>query len=137
MGQSRFHDTIDTNLIVHFLLRDNKQYKSVGLLLNEPDVIHHIPDLAITEAVYVLETHYQQERKDIAYILQLFLSEFDEVLEYNRELFELAFPFWVNHSALSFNDCCMAAYAELKKAEPLFTFDKTLAKHHPSAKVLD
>lgn len=136
MANIRFRDTIDTNLIVHFLLRDNKQYRSVGLLLNEPGAMHYIPDLAITEAVYVLEVHYQLERKDIAYILQLFLSEYDEVLEYNRKLWELAFPYYVNHPAISFNDCYMVAYAETMGIEPLFTFDKALGRH-PSAKVLD
>lgn len=136
MAQTLVRDTLDTNLIVHYLMRDNEaQYKKVRNLLAE-GYQHDVPDLAITEAVYVLERHYQMAREDVAFILQYFLAQFNDVLNYNRALFELAFPFYVAHPALTFNDCCMAFYAELNHAEPLYTFDRKLATQHPSAKRL-
>ena len=130
-------DSLDTNLIVLFILKEPAtQADKVWDLLSEAGERHHVADLAITEAVYVFEKHYGLTRVDIKHNLELFFRQFDDVLEYNRELFELALPYYVKHPALSFNDCCMAFYAELTHAELLFTFDKGLAKGHPSAKLL-
>ena len=64
------------------------------------------------------------------------ISVFDDVLNYNRGLFDLVLPYYESHPSLSFNDCMLAFYAELNHAEPLFTFDAKLAKQHPSAKKL-
>lgn len=137
MAETQIRDTLDTNLIVHYLMRDNlEQFRSVRALL-ATGYRHDIPDLALTEAVYVFDRHYGMERAEIVFVLQYFLSQFDEFLNYNRALFELVFPYYEEHPALSFNDCCMAFYAELNGAEPLFTFDRTLAKQHPSAKRLE
>ena len=138
MAQPQVQDTLDTNLIVHFLLKDNLlQYRKVKKLLNDPNTgIHRVPTLAISEAVYVLEAHYNRERKTSVFLLQFFLKFFDDILDYNRELFDLVFPYYLQHPGVSFNDCCMAFYTQLNTAEPLLTFDKTLAKQHPSAELL-
>ena len=138
MVQPQVQDTLDTNLIVHFLLKDNiLQYRKVKKLLNDPALnVHRVPDLAISETIYVLERHYNRERKDSVFLVQFFLKFFDDVLDYNRDLFELVFPYYLDHPAISFNDCVMAFSTQLAQAEPLLTFDKTLAKQHPSAKML-
>lgn len=137
MAQIQVRDTLDTNLIVHYIIGDiPAQRIAVGKLLANPDAIHRIKDLTITEAVYVFETHYGQTRTEIANNLQAFLAKFDDVLDYNEALFLLVFPFYKRHSSLSFNDCVMAFYAQIDGTEPLLTFDKTLAKQHPSAKLL-
>lgn len=111
------------------------QTKAVRKLL-ESGSVHHISDLAISEVAYVLECHYGHTHQEVAALIGLFLKNYDEVLNYNRELFELVFPYYEEHPALSFNDCCLAFYAELGHAEPLFTFDQKLARQHPSAKML-
>ena len=130
-------DSLDTNLIVHYIIGEPKsQRRSVQLLLTEPGVLHHVSDLAIAEAVYVFSEHYLQSREQIVAELELFFNRHNDVLNYNRNLFELVFPYYVTHPALSFNDCCMAFYAELNNAEPLWTFDKRLAGQHASAKKL-
>lgn len=105
-------------------------------LLAEPGTSRHVSDLAIAEAVYVFSEHYLQSREQIVAELELFFSRHNDVLNYNRGLFELVFPYYVAHPDLSFNDCCMAFYAELNNAEPLWTFDKRLAGQHASAKKL-
>lgn len=128
-------DSLDTSIILSYILGRDKQLEKVAQLLDS-GAIHRIADLAITESVYVLEDHYSQTRAQIVENLQHFLKTFDDILDYNRELFDLAFPCYLKHPKLSFNDCCMAFYAEIGNAEPLFTFDKTLARQHPSAKLL-
>lgn len=137
MAHIKVQDSLDTNVIVHYLVRDvPHQYRKARNLLYTEDVLHRLPDLAITEAVYVLEAHYGWKRDEIQQELEMFLEHFSDTLSYNRDLFSLAFPYWVEHPTLSFNDCCMAFYAELNSAEPLWTFDKDLAKKHASAKLL-
>ena len=137
MVQHQSRDTLDTNLIVHYIMGDiPKQRKAVARLLDRAKTTHLVPISAINEAVYVFEAHYEQDRVVIATNLQKFLETFDEVLEYDRELIEVTLMFYAELPALSFHDCCLASYAELEGAEPLFTFDKKLAKQHPSAKLL-
>ena len=137
MAYTQVRDTLDTNLIVHYILGDvPKQRKAVAKLLSKDGMVHFVPDLALTETVYVFEQHYNQNRAIIVANLQKFLTSFEDILEYNRELFELVFPFYEKHPSLSFNDCYMAFAAELNHAEPLFTFDAKLVRQHPSAKKL-
>ena len=137
MGQTRVRDTLDTNLIIHYIINDvPSQRKAVAKLLADPDKIHTIKDLAISEAVHVFEAHYSQTRENIVANMQKFLEAFDDVLDYNCTLFWLVFPYYMRHPALSFNDCMMVFYAEIGQTEPLLTFDKALAKQHPSAKLL-
>lgn len=130
-------DSLDANLIIHYILNDNpKQAEKVRKLLEKPSTTHYLSILAVAEAVHVFSKYYEQKREEIAFNMQSFLQRFDDVLEYDKEVYELAFPYYVKYPALSFEDCCMAYIAELEHAEPLFTFDKQLAKKHPSAKLL-
>ena len=54
----------------------------------------------------------------------------------NRMLFDRALMLFQSHPALSMEDCCLAVYAELNDAEPLYTFDKKLAKQSPTAQLV-
>ena len=130
-------DSLDTSVILAFILGSSPEQRDiVWNFLNDPDYIHRIPDMVIAEAVYILEDHYGLTRAQIIKNLRKFLGEYDDVLDYNHELFDLVFPFYARHPSLSFSECCMASYAELCPAEPLFTFDAKLARQHPSAKKL-
>lgn len=130
-------DSLDTCTILALIIGEPvEQRDEAWSLLEDNDTVHYIADLAISEAVHVLEAHYGQSRKDIVYSLNKFLTVHDKVLSYNRDLYELVLPFYEKHPQLSFNDCCLAFYAELNHAEPLWTFDKNLAKKHASAKLL-
>ena len=57
-------------------------------------------------------------------------------INYNKNLFDKVLPMYLEHPKMSFNDCCLAVYAELNEAEPLWTFDKALAKESGTAKLL-
>ena len=129
--------SLDTCAILSLVLGiPEDQYDAVYALLSDEGQIYYIYDVAISEAVHVLETRYDYSREKIISSLNIVLAEFDDVLEYNRTLFWLVFPYYEHHKALSFNDCMMAFYAQIGEAEPLLTFDKALAKQHPSAKLI-
>lgn len=131
------NDSLDTSVILSVLLGEPANRRDVAWGLLESGSAHQIADLAISEAVYVLEYHYKQTREEIAFEFQNFFLAHNDVLNYNRALMERVFPYYVAHPDLSFNDCCLAFYAELNHAEPLFTFDKKLDLQHPSAKELN
>lgn len=129
-------DSLDTCVVVSLVLGEPMSQRDAAWEFLESGDMHHIADLTISEAVYVLEYHYKQTREQITDEFNNFFSVHNDVLNYNRSLFNLVFPYYVSHPSLSFNDCCLAFYAELSHAEPLFTFDKKLAKQHPTAKLL-
>ena len=128
-------ESIDTNINLRAILNDvPKQSQKARTLLARPNTIFHISDLTITETVFVLEKCYHLDRSIIAEILSIFLS--NPSISYNMPLFSNVFPFYTEHPQLSFNDCCLATYAALNQAEPLWTFDRKLATQSPTAKEL-
>ncbi len=128
-------ESIDTNIILRAILNDiPEQCQKARKLLSRPNSSLHVSDLAIAETVFVLEKCLCYNRDTIAKVLNLFLST--PSLNYNAGLFTNVFPFYVEHPQLSFNDCCLAVYAALNQAEPLWTFDRKLAIQSPTAKEL-
>lgn len=126
-------ESLDTNIILRFILKDvPEQCLKIQDMLMRQGVSYDVADLAITEAVFVLQRSYT--RAEIVERIGWVLSFPD--MNVNRELFRRAFPMYLEHPALSFNDCCLAAYAELNEAEPLWTFDQALAKQSGTAKLL-
>lgn len=131
-------DSLDTNLIVRYLIGDvPKQYKIADELLSSPRVQHFISDIALSECVYVLEKNYRMSRETIADLLSFFLTRHSGAVIYNHELTSITIPLYLAHPKLSWNDCALAAEAEIRHHEPLFTFDKKLAQQLSQAKLLD
>lgn len=129
----RTRESLDTNVILRIMLRDIPEQclKTQDMFMRQ-GVSYDVADLAITEAVYVMQKGYT--RPEIVERLWWVLSLPD--LNVNRALFDRVFPMYLEHPALSFNDCCLAVYAELNEAEPLWTFDKVLAKQSGTAKLV-
>lgn len=127
--------SLDTNAILRLLINDvPKQYEAVKELLVTADGQFAVADMAIIELVFVLERYYgfsrQQANEAVLGLMQL------KEINCNRGLFENALPMYLNHPALSFEDCCLSTYAKLNNAEPLWTFDKKLAAQSMSAKAI-
>lgn len=128
----RSRESLDTNIILRLALRDvPEQCEKIVDLFMRHGVSYDVADLAITEAVYVLQR--DNTRQEIVEMLSRVLELPD--LIYNRNLFERVFPMYLACPKLSFNDCCLAGYAALNQAEPLWTFDKVLAKESGTAKL--
>lgn len=131
-------DAIDTNILLRCLLGDvPKQRKLAANLLRAPNSTHYLSNQALFECIYVLEIVEEMSRAEIVGSLDLFFARYDHALEYDRNLFTLASEAYRAHPKLSWADCALAAEAELKHREPLFTFDQKLARQLPQAKLLD
>lgn len=128
-------ESLDTNMILRLMLNDipGQRERAVDLLCR-PGVTYRIEDLAITEAVYVLQTQ-DRTRTEIARFFEALFKRMN--LKVNFRLFERVFPMYLACPKLSFNDCCLAGYAALNEAEPLWTLDKALAKESGTAKMLE
>ena len=128
-------ESLDTNVILRLVLRDvPEQCLKIQDLLMRMYIRYDVADLAITEAVYVMQSFYSLSREEIVDGVRKLLW-FPEI-KYNRELFKRALPVYLDNPAMSFNDCCLAVYAELNEAEPLWTFDKAFAKRSGTAKLV-
>lgn len=128
-------ESIDTNIILRLILRDvPTQCVKIQDLFMRQGYVYNVADLAIGEAVYVLQKSYGWTREGIIAALKdiLDIANFN----YNRTLFERVFPMYLQCPKLSFNDCCLVGYAALNEAEPLWTFDKALAKESGTAKLV-
>jgi predicted nucleic-acid-binding protein len=127
--------SLDTNVLLRLLLNDiADQHRAVVALLKDPADLFVVADTAIIELAFVLERHYGFDRSVIAEAVAGLMALTQ--IQCNRALFEKALPIFVNHKSLSFEDCCLAVYAELHDAMPLWTFDRKLARQAPSVRLV-
>lgn len=131
----KFSGSLDTNAILRLLINDiPQQHEAVKALLTKASSQLAVADTAIIELVFVLERYYgfsrQQANEAVIGLMQL------KEISCNRILFEKALPIYLNHAALSFEDCCLSTCATLNEAEPLWTFDKKLAAQATAAKLI-
>jgi predicted nucleic-acid-binding protein len=136
---TRFAGSLDTNVLLRLFLDDiPDQHQAVVNLLenntNPSSAPFAVADTAIIEAAFVLERHYTFSREAIADAINGLMSLTET--RCNHPLFEKALPIYTQHSKLSFEDCCLAVYAELDDAQPLWTFDKKLAQQTANARLL-
>ena len=127
-------ESIDTNIILRLILGDIPEQRQKALsLLQKPNTLFHIDDLAITEIVYVLQK-LNYTRHEVAENILGVINQPN--LLWNKDLFRTIFPAYLHHPALSFNDCYLSAKSAANHSEPLWTFDRQLAKISPTAKEL-
>ena len=130
-------DSVDTNLVLRCILGDvPEQRVKAAELFGEPGSSHYFSNQALLECIYVMETVKEMPREEIINQLSFFLARYADTIIYDRNLTYIAFPYYLKYPKLSWVDCALAAEAEIKHHEPLFTFDKKLAKQLPQAKVL-
>lgn len=126
-------ESLDTNILLRLMLKDvPEQCKKIVDLFMRHGYAYDVADLAVTEAVYVMQKSYSRT-EIVAYLSSVFTMK---EINYNHVLFDRVFPMYLENPKLSFNDCCLAVYATLGEAEPLWTFDKALAKESGTAKLL-
>lgn len=125
--------SLDTNLLLRYIWKDiPSQTKKAEKLLNDQSQIFYISDLVIAEVVFNLQGTDAPRKNIVGILRQLFSMKNIRV---NTALMERVLPFYEEHPALSFVDCCAAFYADINGREPLWTFDRKLANQHPSAKL--
>lgn len=117
--------SLDANVILRIILDDIPNQHQDAVALFDRQGQYDLADIAVVETVFVLAMNYGLSRENISVALTAFLNL--QNINCNAALFERALPMYVQHPALSFEDCCLAVYAELNNALPLYTFDKKLA----------
>ena len=129
-------DSIDTNIVLRIILGDIPEQREIAKrILETPGSVHYLSDQALLECFYVLEVTLELPREEAVDLINLFLTRYDKIVIYNHDLTALAIPLYLAHPKLSWADCALAAEAELRHHEPLFTFDKKLASQLPQAKL--
>lgn len=131
-----FVGSFDTNTILRLILGDvPKQQKAVlDLMVHHKSQQFAVADTALIETAFVLSREYKFSRTDVANALQDFMNL--SQINCNRVMFDKALRLYVNHAALSLEDCALAIYAELVDATPLYTFDRKLASDVKSAQLV-
>lgn len=130
-----FYGSLDANVLLRLLLNDiAAQHKAVLTLFQNATGQFAVADTAIIELVFVLARHYGLARTEVAEAVEGLMALPE--LNCNRGLFGKAMPLFVKNPKLSFEDCCLATYAELNAAEPLWTFDQKLANQAVSAQLV-
>ena len=130
-------DSIDTNIVLRCILGDvPEQRKKANEFLKTPNDTHYLSSQAILECVYVMEVALGMMRTEVVDMMSFFLVRYADHLEYDRNMTAVTLPYYLEHPKLSWVDCALAAEAETKHREPLFTFDKKLGSQAPQAKLL-
>ena len=126
--------SLDTNCIVHCFVEDvTAQTIAIHKLLADGNT-YGIADVALIEAVFVLEKQYQFSRSLVVEFIGTIVNM--RQVNCNRPLFRTALKLYEANKSESIIDCCLAVYANLTDATPLLTFDKSAAKHLPDTKLL-
>lgn len=127
--------SLDANVLLRLLLNDTpRQHEAVLELFEKGSDRFDVADTAIIELVFVLGRHYEFSRAAVVEAVEGLMEL--TAIKCNRPLFETALPLYSKYSALSFEDCCLSAYAKLSNAAPLWTFDQKLARQAPNARLV-
>lgn len=130
-----FAGSLDANVVLRLLLNDIPEQNSAAAeLIESRSEQFAVADTAIIETVFALERYYAFPRAAIEEAIEGLLSL--PQINANRALLAAALPLYVRSAGLSFEDCCLHAYAELNDATPLWTFDKKLARAADNAKLV-
>ncbi len=131
-----FQGSLDTNTLLRLLLNDiPEQHKAIKKLVSQARGQFNVADTAIIELAFVLERHYDFSRQQVKEAITG-LTQLKEI-SCNHILCDHALLLYIAHPALSFEDCCLSSYAALNQAEPLWTFDKKLARQAVNATLIN
>lgn len=94
-----------------------------------------VADVTMAEFVHALEAHYGFDRPLIADLV-LGVVRLDHVVAAGS-IITAALTHYVGKPKLSFDDCFIAEHARAHRAQPLWTFDRKLARQHDQAVLID
>lgn len=127
--------SLDANVVLRLLLNDvPDQHAAAIALLESASAPFVVSDIAVIEVVFALCRHYEFSRGAASAAIEGLMSLTE--IDCNRVMFSRALPLFTDHPKLSFEDCCLATYAEVSNAQPLWTFDRKLAGQAPSARLV-
>ncbi len=117
--------SIDTNILLRLCVNDEPAQVTAANRCLEAHLNVCVSTIAVLEAMYVMTNIYSFDRQRAVLTLEAILRQPNIICD--SELFERAFPHYLEHPKLSLEDCCLAIEAHFKQAVPLYTFDRKLA----------
>jgi len=125
--------SLDTNAVLALLLPSRgKEQLAVERQLKAKEC--HISDLVFSEIEYVLSKGYEMKRSAIVDNIRAIIN-LDNV-NCNKTMLRQVLPLYEEYKTVSFVDICLAVQARLNDAQPLYTFDKKLARDLTEASLL-
>lgn len=118
---------IDTNVILRFLVRDNEEQFIKGKTLFETALQNSlvIPDLVITEIVFVLLSFYKLPKEEVIEKITLIIDF--EKFDTNEKLLKKTLEIYRENN-ISFVDAYLGALNLIGKNSKIYSFDKRLNK---------
>lgn len=121
-------ELVDTNVILRYLVGDDKElYSKAQILFKEGESGKrklHIKAVVIAEACFVLESFYNKTKDEVAFAMEVFLSQKWLKIEDRKSLL-LMWNFYREN--LHFVDSFLLATSKVNGYK-LITFDKNLEK---------
>ena len=120
---------VDTNVLLHYLVRDDPQQAEAARTLLEsftPEEPAFICREVVIETVWVLERSYRLSRAEIADLIEQLIHTDRLVFEDTDDIARVALRY--RQGGADFADLMILAAAERVRATPLYTFDQTLAR---------
>lgn len=117
-------EIVDANIILRYLLNDNKTFaKTSGEILEQNEI--HVPFEVLAEVVYVLEKVYKVPKKNIHEALST-LIRYPNIQTNNKDIFIQAIYIFQSMN-IDFVDSLLVAYNHQTNAT-IYTYDKKLKK---------
>ncbi|MEO8680801.1 MAG: PIN domain-containing protein [Vicinamibacterales bacterium] len=116
---------VDTNVLVRLLTRDDAKQAAAADAFVQNGA--WVPQLALAEAIWVLDTVYERTKSDITTSVEMLLEHNQLVIE-GADVVAAALSVFRARPALGFSDCLMLEVARKAGHLPLGTFDKDLSK---------
>lgn len=127
-------ESLDTNILLRIILQDIPEQFELALeLIERKGVIYKVSNAALLEVVFVL-TRMDVDRETIVGVLTRIISRPN--IKVSDVMGVELFLMYMKCPALSFTDCYLVMEAAMDEAEPLWTFDKALAKQSGTAKLV-
>lgn len=127
MATKRVSGSLDTNVLLRFVLNDVPAHTRAVETLLKKGGMYHVEDIALVEMVFVLEKLYRMPRDVVVDNVLAIINH--EQIACTKRVFEVSLPVYMAQPSLSFVDCLLLAYARVTKRTPLYTFDKALITH--------
>lgn len=126
LKMTKLHGSIDTNVVLRLILADIPEQYVLARQLFDKSKQLEISDTCLIETIYALHEYYLIPRAKVKKtILDLATNK---KLIINTDVFEPTLDMYVLRPALSIEDCYLALLAKYHDKQPLWTFDKKLAK---------
>ncbi|MDR0284710.1 MAG: PIN domain-containing protein [Propionibacteriaceae bacterium] len=116
--------TLDTNCVLRWLVRDDPSATVRMDALVGAGRPLRVPDVAVLESVYVLQTHYGFSREEVARAIRLVLGQ--AVFQLDRTLWAGVMDDYVRYPKLSVTDIFLVVDAAHRGDVPVVTFDRKL-----------